>query len=78
MAIIECFAGVAVADCGSALAWYDRLFGKPPDFFPTRAKPFGASPSMPGSTSSPTPSARVGRWSRSSWRIWTTRSLKLH
>ncbi|MDX6630918.1 MAG: hypothetical protein QOH00_3164, partial [Gaiellales bacterium] len=34
MAVTEFFAGVAVADFGAALAWYERLFGKPPDFFP--------------------------------------------
>ena len=34
MAVTEFFAGVAVADFGVALAWYERLFGKPPDFFP--------------------------------------------
>jgi catechol 2,3-dioxygenase-like lactoylglutathione lyase family enzyme len=34
MAITEFFAGVAVADFGAMLAWYERLFGKPPDFFP--------------------------------------------
>jgi predicted enzyme related to lactoylglutathione lyase len=34
MAITEFFAGIAVADFGSVLAWYERLLGKPPDFFP--------------------------------------------
>ena len=34
MAITEFFAGVAVADLAGMLAWYERLFGKPPDFFP--------------------------------------------
>ena len=34
MAITECFAGIAVADFGSTLAWYERLFGTPPDFCP--------------------------------------------
>src|SRR5436189_5480865 len=34
MAITELFAGIAVADYPSMLAWYERLFGKPPDFFP--------------------------------------------
>ena len=34
MAITEFFAGIAVADYESMLAWYERLFGKPPDFFP--------------------------------------------
>jgi predicted enzyme related to lactoylglutathione lyase len=34
MAITEFFAGVAVADFGAMLAWYERLMGKPPDFFP--------------------------------------------
>jgi hypothetical protein len=28
------FAGVAVADYPSALAWYERLMGQPPDFTP--------------------------------------------
>ncbi len=34
MAITEFFAGIAVADYRSMLAWYERLIGKPPDFFP--------------------------------------------
>ena len=34
MAITEFFAGVAVADFGSMLAWYERLLGRPPDFSP--------------------------------------------
>ena len=32
MAITEFFAGVAVADFRAILPWYERLFGKPPDF----------------------------------------------
>jgi catechol 2,3-dioxygenase-like lactoylglutathione lyase family enzyme len=38
MAITELFAGVAVADFGAMLPWYQRLFGKPPDFFPHEAE----------------------------------------
>jgi catechol 2,3-dioxygenase-like lactoylglutathione lyase family enzyme len=38
MAITEFFAGLAVADFGSMLAWYERLMGKPPDFFPHEAE----------------------------------------
>ncbi len=34
MAVTEFFAGIAVADYASLLAWYERLMGKPPDFFP--------------------------------------------
>jgi hypothetical protein len=34
MAITEFFAGVAVADYGAMRAWYERLMGKPPDFYP--------------------------------------------
>ncbi len=34
MAITELFAGVAVADFRAMLPWYERLLGKPPDFFP--------------------------------------------
>ena len=34
MGINEVFAGVPVADYESAVAWYERLFGRPPDFFP--------------------------------------------
>jgi catechol 2,3-dioxygenase-like lactoylglutathione lyase family enzyme len=34
MAITEFFAGVAVADFKAMLAWYERLFGQAPDFFP--------------------------------------------
>ncbi len=33
MAITEFFAVVAVADFRAILAWYERLFGKPPDIF---------------------------------------------
>jgi hypothetical protein len=32
--ITEVFAGVAVADLDSGLAWYERLPGRPPDFLP--------------------------------------------
>jgi predicted enzyme related to lactoylglutathione lyase len=31
MAINQAFAGVAVADYESALGWYERLLGRPPD-----------------------------------------------
>jgi predicted enzyme related to lactoylglutathione lyase len=34
MAVTEFFAGVPVADYRAMLPWYERLFGKPPDFFP--------------------------------------------
>lgn len=34
MAINELFAGIAVADYESALAWYERLLGRPPDLIP--------------------------------------------
>jgi predicted enzyme related to lactoylglutathione lyase len=34
MAVTELFAGVPVADYGSMIAWYERLLGTPPDFFP--------------------------------------------
>lgn len=34
MAVTEFFAGIAVADFKSALGWYERLFGRAPDFFP--------------------------------------------
>ncbi len=34
MAITQAFAGVAVADYGSALAWYERLLGRAADFHP--------------------------------------------
>jgi hypothetical protein len=30
MAVTEFFAGIAVADYASMLAWYERLMGKPP------------------------------------------------
>ena len=29
------FAGIPVTDFAAALAWYQRLFGSPPTFFPT-------------------------------------------
>jgi predicted enzyme related to lactoylglutathione lyase len=34
MAITEFFAGVPVADYRAALAWYERLVGRPADLFP--------------------------------------------
>ncbi|MGI8692553.1 MAG: VOC family protein [Geodermatophilaceae bacterium] len=34
MAIEHTFAGVPVADYASARAWYERLFGRPPDLIP--------------------------------------------
>lgn len=33
MTINHLFAGIAVADYQGALAWYERLFGRPPDVF---------------------------------------------
>ena len=34
MAISEFFAGIPVADFASAVSWYERLWGKPADFYP--------------------------------------------
>lgn len=34
MAVNEIFAGAAVADYDVALAWYERLMGRPPDLIP--------------------------------------------
>src|SRR6476469_3060650 len=34
VAISEFFAGMPVADFASAVPWYERLWGKPPDFYP--------------------------------------------
>lgn len=34
MAVTDFFAGIAVADYQAMRAWYERLLGKPPDFFP--------------------------------------------
>jgi hypothetical protein len=34
MAITELFAGIATADYEKALAWYERLVGRPPDMIP--------------------------------------------
>jgi predicted enzyme related to lactoylglutathione lyase len=31
---VNLFAGIAVGDYAAALAWYERLFGSPPSFFP--------------------------------------------
>lgn len=31
---VDLFAGVSVDDYAAALAWYERLFGAPPAFFP--------------------------------------------
>jgi len=35
LAINNVFAGIAVADYGSARAWYERLLGRPPDVIVT-------------------------------------------
>ncbi len=34
MAVNVLFAGIAVADLGAAIEWYERLFGAPPDMTP--------------------------------------------
>jgi catechol 2,3-dioxygenase-like lactoylglutathione lyase family enzyme len=34
VAFTEVFAGIPVADYEAARAWYERLLGRPPDFFP--------------------------------------------
>jgi hypothetical protein len=34
VAIVHLFAGIPVADYGEAAAWYERLFGRPPDMRP--------------------------------------------
>jgi hypothetical protein len=34
MAVTEVFTGVAAADYDSALGWYERLMGRPPDVLP--------------------------------------------
>ncbi len=34
MAFTEVFAGIAIADIGSAREWYERLTGRPPDMLP--------------------------------------------
>jgi hypothetical protein len=34
MAITVVFAGIATGDYDSALAWYERLLGRPPDLIP--------------------------------------------
>jgi catechol 2,3-dioxygenase-like lactoylglutathione lyase family enzyme len=34
MATTEFFAGIPVTDFSARLGWYERLFGKPPDFLP--------------------------------------------
>lgn len=31
---LDLFAGILIADYAAALAWYERLFGFPPTFFP--------------------------------------------
>ena len=33
--VIDLFAGIPVKDFPAALAWYERLLGAPPTFFPT-------------------------------------------
>ncbi len=34
MTVSQIFAGTAVADFQASLDWYERLMGRPPDFFP--------------------------------------------
>jgi hypothetical protein len=34
MAFTEVFAGIAIAEIGSARSWYERLLGRPPDMLP--------------------------------------------
>jgi Glyoxalase-like domain len=31
---VDLFAGISVSNLGAALAWYERLLGSPPTFFP--------------------------------------------
>jgi predicted enzyme related to lactoylglutathione lyase len=38
MPATELFVGVPVADFGAVLPWYERLFGKPADFFPQESE----------------------------------------
>lgn len=35
---LDLFAGIPVSDYASALAWYERLFGTPPSFFPNEVE----------------------------------------
>jgi predicted enzyme related to lactoylglutathione lyase len=35
---IDLFAGIAVTEFATALAWYERLFGSPPSFKPTETE----------------------------------------
>jgi hypothetical protein len=39
LTINHVFAGIAVADYDSALAWYKRFFGRPPDVIVTENEP---------------------------------------
>ena len=34
MTVSQIFAGTAVADYQASIAWYERLMGRPPDFYP--------------------------------------------
>lgn len=34
MAMTELFAGIPVRDFDAMIAWYERVWGRPPDFFP--------------------------------------------
>ena len=36
--VIDLFAGIPVKDYPAALAWYERLLGSPPTFFPTNTE----------------------------------------
>ncbi len=38
MTVIHLFAGIATADLASALEWYERLLGAPPDRFPHQSE----------------------------------------
>lgn len=35
---MDLFAGMSVSDLPAALAWYEKLFGKPPAFFPNEVE----------------------------------------
>jgi len=48
MAIHELLAGVPVADYRSALGWYERLLGRPPDFFPNESEAVWQGPERKG------------------------------
>ena len=72
------FAGIPVSDYAAALAWYERLLGSPPSFFPTTRRPCGNSPNTGRCSSSSSRDMPATPCTPSSWMTstpWWPRSL---